>query len=199
MRLHSGLVDQSALTSRPPAEVMAEVLKVLHGMGIDVKQEADFRLRCTRVRRRKAGPTIGLSSTSAMSPLSSSGSKDRGLQLPSTPSGGLSGLKGMLLRRGSSYSSHSSILARSESDLLSASASTTPNLLASPTLGPVPEPLYGEHSIDNGDEVKFVVELCRIKNLQGLYLLSIKRLRGSVWSFKFIYQTVVDRCETLTH
>lgn len=47
-------------------------------------------------------------------------------------------------------------------------------------------------SVDNGDEVKFNVELCRIKNLPGLYLLNIKRLRGSVWSFKFIYQTVIE-------
>ncbi|KLT41045.1 hypothetical protein CC85DRAFT_292889 [Cutaneotrichosporon oleaginosum] len=204
MRVHSGLVDQSVLTSRPPKEVMAEVIRVLHGMGMDVKQEADYRLRCTRVRRRKAGPTTGLSTGAAgIGPIalvqSSSKSSD-GRPLPSTGSGGLSGLKGMLLRRGSSYSSYSShALARSESDLLaSASTSTTPQL-ASPHLGPAPEPVYGEHAIDNGDEVKFVVELCRIKNLQGLYLLRIKRLRGSVWAFKFIYQTIVDRCETLTH
>lgn len=103
----------------------------------------------------------------------------------------------MLLRRGSSYSSqHSSVLARSESDLLN---SVNNSGVQSPSLGPLPEPLYGEHAIDNGDEVRFAVELCRIKNLHGLYLLSIKRLRGSVWSFKFIYQTVVERCETLTH
>jgi protein-serine/threonine kinase len=25
-----------------------------------------------------------------------------------------------------------------------------------------------------------------------LYLLNIKRLRGNVWSFKFIYQTVIE-------
>ena len=50
----------------------------------------------------------------------------------------------------------------------------------------------GHVSVDSGDEVKFVVELCRIKNLPGLYLLNIKRLRGSVWSFKFIYQTVLE-------
>ena len=47
-------------------------------------------------------------------------------------------------------------------------------------------------SVDNGDEVRFVVELCRMKNLPGLYLLNIKRLRGGVWSFKFIYQTVLE-------
>ena len=47
-------------------------------------------------------------------------------------------------------------------------------------------------SVDNGDEVKFHVEVCRIKNLPGLYLLSIKRIRGSVWSFKYIYKTVIE-------
>lgn len=47
-------------------------------------------------------------------------------------------------------------------------------------------------SVDGGDEVKMNVELCRMKNLPGLYLLNIKRLRGNVWSFKFIYQTVIE-------
>lgn len=47
-------------------------------------------------------------------------------------------------------------------------------------------------SVDSGDEVKFNVEVCRIKNLPGLYLLNIKRLRGSVWSFKFVYQTIIE-------
>jgi protein-serine/threonine kinase len=46
--------------------------------------------------------------------------------------------------------------------------------------------------VDSGDEVKFNVELCRIKNLPGLYLLSIKRLKGGVWSFKFIYQSILE-------
>ncbi|TXT11032.1 hypothetical protein VHUM_01783 [Vanrija humicola] len=61
LRVHTGLVDQSALSSRPPPEVMAEVIRVLHGMGIDIKQETEYRLRCTRVRRRKAGPTTSIS------------------------------------------------------------------------------------------------------------------------------------------
>lgn len=200
LRVHTGLVDQSALSSQTPAEIMEEVLRVLHGMGIEVKQEADFRLRCTRVRRRKAGATTGLSSGAFSLVSAAAANRSEGRGVPSTSSGGgggLGGLKGMLLRRGSSYSSqHSSVLARSESDLLN---SVSNSGMQSPSLGPLPEPLYGEHAIDNGDEVRFAVELCRIKNLHGLYLLSIKRLRGSVWSFKFIYQTVVERCETLTH
>ena len=60
MRVHTGLVDQSALSSKPPVEVIHEVLRVLQEMGIEIKRENEFRFRCTRARRRKTGPTTGL-------------------------------------------------------------------------------------------------------------------------------------------
>jgi protein-serine/threonine kinase len=103
--------------------------------------------------------------------------------------GGLSGgLKGMLLRRGSSYGS-STHLPRSES-ALSETNLNSPRMSSPPQ--PYKEPIYGEHSIDVGDEVKFTVELCRIKNLSGLHILHIKRLRGNVWSHKFLYQSIIE-------
>lgn len=46
--------------------------------------------------------------------------------------------------------------------------------------------------MDAGDEVKFTVELCKMKNLPGLFILKIKRTKGNLWSFKFIYQTVIE-------
>lgn len=72
--------------------------------------------------------------------------------MPMSPSSGIlssGGLKGMLLRRGSSYSStHPAQLSRSESDAFnSPSASSTgfgSPMLGTPILGS--EPLYGEHS-----------------------------------------------------
>jgi len=193
---------------------MDEVLKVLQDMGMEIKRENDFRLRCTRVRRRKAGATTGLglgsvmtvgsgmSPFSLMSSASTSRTDSRGLPMPQSPSSSIlsgtgSTLKGMLLRRGSSYASASASsthLPRSETNLSELSPTVS---AGSPSLAK--ETLYGEHSVDSGDEVKFNIELCRIKNLPGLYLLNIKRLRGNVWSFKFIYQTVLERCETLTH
>ncbi|WWC59963.1 uncharacterized protein I303_102526 [Kwoniella dejecticola CBS 10117] len=208
MRVHTGLVDQSALSSKPPKEVMKEVLVVLQEMGMEIKRENEYRLRCTRARRRKAGPTTALGSVisvgSGMSPFtlmgnaSASKTDSRGLPLPMSPStGGISGgLKGMLLRRGSSYNGSSQHLPRTDS---SNEIFGSPSAASTPILPTTNEPLYGEHSVDSGDEVKFVIELCRIKNLPGLYLLNIKRLRGSVWSFKFIYQTVLERTSTLTH
>jgi protein-serine/threonine kinase len=67
MRVHTGLVDQSALSSRPPKEVIDEVLKVLQDMGMEVKRENEYRFRCTRVRRKKAGATTSLGLGSVMS------------------------------------------------------------------------------------------------------------------------------------
>jgi protein-serine/threonine kinase len=60
LRVHVGVVDQSALTSKGALEVMEQVLKVLYGMGIEVKRENDFKLRCSRARRKKAGAMTGL-------------------------------------------------------------------------------------------------------------------------------------------
>ena len=60
MRVHTGLVDQSALSSKPPKAVMLEVTRVLQEMGIEVKKENEFRLRCTRAKKRKSGVTLGL-------------------------------------------------------------------------------------------------------------------------------------------
>ena len=74
MRLHSGIVDQSALSSKPPREVMEDVLRVMQDMGMDVKRENDFKLRCVRVRKRKAGATTGLGLGSVMSVGSTMGS-----------------------------------------------------------------------------------------------------------------------------
>lgn len=74
MRNHNGIVNQSALTSRPPQEVMDEVLRVLQDMGMDVRRENEYRYRCTRVRRRKAGATTGLGLGSVMSVGSTMGS-----------------------------------------------------------------------------------------------------------------------------
>lgn len=67
LRVHNGFVDQSALSSKPPKEVMDEVLRVLLDMGMEVRRENEFKLRCTRVRKRKAGATTGLGLGSVMS------------------------------------------------------------------------------------------------------------------------------------
>lgn len=54
LRIHTGVVDQSALSSKLPSEVIAEVIKVLMDMGLEVKRENEYRLRCTRVKKGAA-------------------------------------------------------------------------------------------------------------------------------------------------
>ncbi|KAG1377600.1 hypothetical protein G6F61_006591 [Rhizopus arrhizus] len=54
------------------------------------------------------------------------------------------------------------------------------------------QPIYGEASIDNGEEIRFIVEICRFKNLPGLFIVNVKRLKGNVWAYKFLYHKLID-------
>ncbi|KAF9929774.1 hypothetical protein BGZ65_005645, partial [Modicella reniformis] len=60
------------------------------------------------------------------------------------------------------------------------------------TVNTGPEPLYGEESIDSGEEVRFSIEVCRIKNLTGIYCVDIRRMRGNLWAYKFLYHAVLN-------
>jgi protein-serine/threonine kinase len=52
------------------------------------------------------------------------------------------------------------------------------------------EPVYGNSSQDQGDEVRFFVELTRLDRLDGTYSLDIRRLKGNLRSYKFLYDTI---------
>lgn len=50
--------------------------------------------------------------------------------------------------------------------------------------------VYGDPSQDVGDEVRFSVELTKIDRLEGTYSLDIRRLKGNLRSYKFLYDTI---------
>lgn len=50
--------------------------------------------------------------------------------------------------------------------------------------------LYGEQTEDTADEVRFSVELTRLGGLKDTYSLDIRRLKGNLRSYKFIYDTI---------
>ena len=52
------------------------------------------------------------------------------------------------------------------------------------------EPVYGDRLNDQGDEVRFYVELTRIEGLDGTFSLDIRRLKGHLRSYKFLYDTL---------
>ncbi|KAJ6615362.1 hypothetical protein B0H10DRAFT_1677175, partial [Mycena sp. CBHHK59/15] len=50
--------------------------------------------------------------------------------------------------------------------------------------------VYGDPSEDAGDEVRFSVELTRLDRLNDTYSLDIRRLKGNLRSYKFLYDTL---------
>ena len=105
----------------------------------------------------------------------------RGLPLPS-PSAFATGnmLRGLLMRRQSSQvSSNSQGLAFDDENAVVVSEPLSMNDIA-----------YGDPSQDAGDEVRFSVELTRIDRLNDTYSLDIRRLKGNLRSYKYLYDTI---------
>ena len=97
-------------------------------------------------------------------------------------------LKGLLMRRQSSQvsgvaSTHPSLSLDDENP------ATAPSPVE-PTPSGVGEPIYGDAAQDAGDEVRFSVELTRIDRLKETYSLDIRRLKGNLRSYKFLYDTI---------
>lgn len=53
---------------------------------------------------------------------------------------------------------------------------------------------YGGSSSSSG-EIRFVVEVQKIRNLPGLFVVEFKRMKGDVWGFKRLYQEVIGGLE----
>jgi len=72
--------------------------------------------------------------------------------------------------------------------------------LATPT-NEQPSPtntLYGDQSQDQGGEVRFSVELTRLDRLEDTYSLDIRRLKGNLKSYKFLYDSLRE-CVNFTY
>lgn len=55
LRVHHGAVDQTTITTGSPPEVMKHVKAVLEGMGIDITMEHEYKYRCVRPKKKRAG------------------------------------------------------------------------------------------------------------------------------------------------
>jgi protein-serine/threonine kinase len=104
-------------------------------------------------------------------------------------------LKGLLMRRQSSQVSGDS-------------EAPSPEMTTSPILSPgsavqspggrsqpgemVREPVYGDPTQDQGDEVRFYVELTKLDGLKDTYSIDIRRLKGNLRSYKFLYDCITE-------
>ncbi|KAK0478794.1 CAMK/CAMKL/Kin4 protein kinase [Armillaria novae-zelandiae] len=196
LRIHHGAVDQDMVTTRPPPEVIKRMKEVLIGMGIEVQVESEYKYRCIRVKRKKlpgapnviAGPSGGgLAAVSMMGSAASNGVDRRGLPVPSHASfssGGM--LRGLLMRRQSSHVS--------QSGNMLVSFEEEPSVMVLEP-GSMLEPVYGDSTEDVGDEVRFSVELTKMDRLNDTYSLDIRRLKGNLRSYKFLYDTIRQRAD----
>ena len=50
--------------------------------------------------------------------------------------------------------------------------------------------IFGDTQQDAGDEVRFSVELTRLDRLDDTFSLDIRRLKGNLRSYKFLYDTL---------
>lgn len=315
LKVHSGAVELSSLSSRHPAEIMFDIKKVVLALGMEIRSDNDFKIKCVRRKRKHSPHNATMASNSSafhaypvpddnVSVMSSNLSIDReawvsakGLAAAtasvvsvanSTVNGGKkkNGIRSMFWRNSTSLSlsssppplppslpqshsqsqhlhhhhhmyqplsprqlsmmnghtgvspplsgmgmsrengSHQGVLVSTtagavghvglglttdepklsiESSHQQPSSSTIATIGAAmmsppssssgvvpPRIGNVREPLYGEETIDSGEEIRFSIELCRIKNLHGLYSVDIRRMKGNLWTYKFLYHAVLN-------
>lgn len=197
LRIHHGAVDQTTITTRPPPEVIKHVCQVLEGMGIDLKAESEYKYRCIRAKRKKSaavglgfsGSGNGLAAFTMVGSAASNGVDKRGLPVPSNSSSAGGMLKGLLMRR---QSSQVSGVAPSQMSVDDDNGASSP-VDSSPS--GTHEAVYGDTSQDAGDEVRFSIELTRIDRLKDTYSLDIRRLKGNLRSYKFLYDTIRERAD----
>ncbi|KAH8822752.1 Pkinase-domain-containing protein [Flagelloscypha sp. PMI_526] len=189
IRVHHGAVDQTMITSRPPVDVMKSVREVLIGMGVEVAVEGEYKFRVVRVKRPK-GSTSGVEVAAfvASGTAASGGVDPRGLPVPQQRESGL--LRGLLtMRRQSSQVGNTSVMSV-ESATEESSAEGVPNASASSTTIGGQGPIYGPQTADMHDEVRFSVELTRLDRLKDTYSLDVRRLKGNLRSYKFLYEVL---------
>ncbi|KAG2133805.1 Pkinase-domain-containing protein [Suillus bovinus] len=198
LRIHHGAVDQTTITTRPPPEVIKHVCQVLEGMGIELKAESEYKYRCIRAKRKKSsaiglgfsGSGNGLAAFTMVGSAASNGVDKRGLPVPSTSSSAGGMLKGLLMRR---QSSQVSGVAPSQASIDDDTGATASSPVDSQMC--THEAIYGDTSQDAGDEVRFSIELTRIDRLKDTYSLDIRRLKGNLRSYKFLYDTIRERAD----
>ncbi|CAG8521529.1 4395_t:CDS:2, partial [Scutellospora calospora] len=218
LRLHHGAVDNQALTERPPYEIFIVIKQTLVSMGIEIKREGEFKVRCVRRKKKvvdnKSSAKDKSSKIKDTLTISEGSESVLDLTVEKKRRKYSAGPFKTLLRRTSSNNtnqlsftslSNSSYKSNQTPDeSVSASAPNSPTIgpimtLTSPMNSPVstlaPEVLYGDPTTDSGEEIRFAVELCRLKNLPGLYIVDIKRMKGNLWAYKFLYHTLLDKLD----
>jgi protein-serine/threonine kinase len=98
-------------------------------------------------------------------------------------------LKGLLMRRQSSQVSASGMASQPSLSLEDDNSPASSPIVTEPSSTSTQESLYGDTTQDAGDEVRFSVELTRLDRLNDTFSLDMRRLKGNLRSYKFLYDT----------
>lgn len=177
LRVHYGAVDKAALTSCSPAQVMIQVRQILHALGIECSNSGpdDFKVKCTRHAKRVI----------YAAPASITLFPDPG-RLSATSS----------VIDDIDNTSSSSLYTLSSSVTTAANASDNDIHGNNNTSQQKNHPIYGDPAVDAGEEIRFMVEVCQLPNNHH-QIIHIRRLRGNVWAFKFIYHKLMDLLQVM--
>lgn len=166
LKYHHGPIDQRALSSKDPWSLLTDIATALIKQGMQVSfSDQPCRIKVVRqsnLTRGSAGSIKSSHSTHSLAGL-----------ITSFPLSLMRRIKYMATF-GTSYNSGFD----GSSTSSSSSRSQGPPSAASPTGG-------------NQEEIRLYIEIQRIKNLPGLYLVEFKRLKGNIWAFKKLYQELI--------
>lgn len=167
-------------------------------MGIDIVKDTDFRFKCTRKSKKQAAAALA-SSTHGLQGYSERRAAGSTISLALSPSPS-STFRSFFGRKNSSPNTsvlgHSTVAMPSPAltNTSSSHAMDSPDLAAlSPTMSPDPnlnssinvQPYFGtDASTDSGSEVRFTVEVTKVKGLTGLYTLDFRRMKGTLYDYK---------------
>ncbi|KNZ77305.1 hypothetical protein J132_05733 [Termitomyces sp. J132] len=202
LAVHRGAIDQTMITTGSPPEAMKRILSVLETMGIVVEAEHEYRYRCTRPRRHTDFEDLGMVTVSGNDYSKSIMSRTRPSEVLETPYPRRnvdSGLEDDFERSFTANLVSTCLqvpwtnLRRHHPTSLSSSLDSDVGLLhAPPNNNSI---AYGPRSEDPGEEVRFTAELTRLENLDTTYSLDIRRLKGNLRSYKFLYDTLRERTD----
>jgi protein-serine/threonine kinase len=177
LKLHTGPIDQRALSTKGPAELLDETVGVLQSMGLLIeKTGSPYKLVVIRPETTKevevySTPVSDLTKKTSLLSIGSSKTRKKANYLSSFPVSFVKQIK-YFAQFGSGYNNG-----------YDGSTKT--------------DPTEGKIMMEK-KEIRMNLYINRIKNLDGLVIVDLKRLRGDIWQFKALYNELILKLSSNT-
>ncbi|TPX31433.1 hypothetical protein SmJEL517_g05236 [Synchytrium microbalum] len=179
-RYHYGVIDRRALTSKQPRLQIAEIKAIVASMGLEVTDDKsnEYKVKCIRRQRPMTSDNSSMSSVADVSNQQPQQQQSNTSRTPTRkPSRVVSIFPFSFLRRQSKTNNSSTTSVNSQ--------------------------LQQQQTIDAqlatvASEVRFSIEVQRLRNLPGLYVVDFERSKGDRWLFRKLYDDIVTKLDLKT-